>query len=71
MGTMILGLPRVACILYTMRSQKDFRQGSDTVHDQITWVALWKMDWREPDKEGSCYELYLEGPRSLKVLGDP
>jgi len=34
-------------------------------------VALWKMDWREPDKEGSCYELYLEGPRSLKVLGDP
>lgn len=50
MGTMILGMPRVACILYTMRSQKDLRQRSHTVHDQITWVALWKMDWRELDR---------------------
>lgn len=50
METMILGLPSVARILYTTRSQKDFRQGSDTVHDQLTGVALWKMDWGKPDR---------------------
>lgn len=50
METMILGLPSVVRILHTLRSQKDFRQGSDTVHDQLTGVALWKMDWGKPDR---------------------
>lgn len=50
METMILGLPSVVRILHTRRSQKDFRQGSDTVHDQLTGVALWKMDWGKPDR---------------------
>lgn len=42
MGTLSLGLlSGGACILYTVRSQTILGRGV-TVHDQITWVALWK-----------------------------
>lgn len=62
-GTMILALSHVACILYTMRSQRIL--GSEVIYSMIRLLGWLGGRWTGESQIGveaaSCYELYPEG----------
>lgn len=71
--TLILGLLSMVCILYMVKNQRVLGRGvTQPTITSLRWLCgRWIAESQTGDKEGSCYELYLEGPHSLKVPCDP